>query len=180
MYKESVLEVTRMTYKYYMDIKTIQPHRSRSKKSPFKQGYYEPLFPEKYCGRMPIIYRSSWEYRVCKFLDESSSVIRWGSECIRIPYFSILDEKNHEYFPDFYFEYRVGDTIRKIIVEVKPKKDLTPPEKPKKETPKALFNYQRAGQVYIKNMEKAKACKAYCNLHGMEYKFVTEDSHLNF
>ena len=137
-----------------MDIKAVQPHRYRSKKSPFKQGYYEPLFPEKYCGRMPIIYRSSWEYKVCKFLDESSSVIRWGSECIRIPYFSILDEKNHGYFPDFYFEYRVGDTIRKIIVEVKPKKDLAPPEKPKKETPKTLLNYQRAAQVYIKNMEK--------------------------
>lgn len=163
-----------------MNIKSVQPHSVRSKKSPYKQGYYTPIFPKKYCGRLPIIYRSGWEYKVCKFLDESDCVVRWGSECIRIPYFSMLDEKQHEYFPDFYFEYVNGNTIRKIIVEVKPKKDLMPPEKPKRETPKILMNYQRAAQTYIKNMEKAKACRAYCDLHNMEYKFVTEDSHLNF
>lgn len=163
-----------------MNIKSISPHRTRSKKSPFKQGYYNPLFPEKYCGVPPIIYRSSWEYKVCKFLDESSAVLRWGSECIRVPYFSIIDNKNHEYFPDFYFEYLSGNTVRKIIVEVKPKKDLTPPKKPRTETPKTLMNYQRAAETYIRNMEKAKACKNYCLLHDMEYKFVTEDSKLNF
>lgn len=163
-----------------MNIKSLAPHTIRNRKSPFKQGYYNPLFPAKYCGKMPIIYRSSWEYKVCKFLDESSSVIRWGSECIRVNYFSIIDEKYHEYFPDFYCEYKVGDTIRKIVIEVKPKKDLTPPEKPKRETPKTLENYQRAAKTYIKNMEKAKACKAYCDKCGMEYKFVTEDSKLNF
>ena len=163
-----------------MDIKTLQPHKFRSKKSPFKQGYYMPLFPEKYCGRPPIIYRSSWEYKVCKFLDESQSVVRWGSECIKVPYFSVLDKKYHEYFPDFYFEYKTGDTIRKIIVEVKPKKDLTVPEKPKRETETSLRNYRRAARTYIRNMEKAKACKEYCELHNMEYKFVTEESRLNF
>lgn len=163
-----------------MNIKSLQPHKFRSKKSPFKQGYYNPLFPNKYCGQTPIIYRSSWEYKVCKFLDESQSVTKWGSECICIPYFSMIDNKQHEYFPDFYFEYKTGDKTRKIVVEVKPKKDLTPPVKPKKETPKTLANYQRAAQTYIRNMEKAKACKTYCELHNMEYKFVTEDSHLNF
>lgn len=163
-----------------MDIKSLQPRKSRSGKSPFKQGYYKPLFPLKYCGKMPIIYRSSWEYRVCKFLDESSSVIRWSSECMKIPYYSMLDEKQHEYFPDFYFEYKAGDTVRKIVVEVKPKKDLTAPKKPKNETPKSIANYKRAAETYIKNMEKSRACKAYCDKHGMEYKFVTEESKLNF
>ena len=162
-----------------MDIKNLQP-KARTRKNPFKQGYYNPLFPAKYCGKMPIIYRSSWEYKVCKFLDESSSVIKWGSECIRVNYFSIVDEKHHEYFPDFYCEYKTGDVIRKIVIELKPKKDLTPPVKPKRETLKTLDAYQRQAKVYIRNMEKAKACKAYCDAHGMEYKFVTEDSKLNF
>ena len=99
---------------------------------------------------------------------------------MRVPYVSMIDEKQHEYFPDFYFEYKTGDTIRKIVVEVKPKKDLTPPEKPKRETPKSLENYQRAAKTYIRNMEKARACKAYCDKYGMEYKFVTEESPLNF
>ena len=164
----------------HMDIKTLLPHKFRTGKSPYKQGYYVPLFPEKYCGRSPIIYRSSWEYKVCKFLDESQSVVKWGSECVNVKYFSTLDNRYHDYFPDFYFEYKTGDVIRKIIVEVKPKKDLTPPEKPKKETPKSIENYRKSAQTYIRNMEKAKACKSYCEQHGMEYKFVTEDSHLNF
>ena len=92
----------------------------------------------------------------------------------------MLDNKYHDYFPDFYFEYKTGDKVRKIIVEVKPKKDLTPPKKPKTENAKTMEKYQKEAKTYIKNMEKAKACKTYCEQHNMEYKFVTEDSHLNF
>lgn len=161
-----------------MDIKSLKPRTTKN--SPFRQGIYNPLFPSKYCGKMPIIYRSSWEYKVCKFLDECATVVRWGSECIRISYFSITDEKYHEYFPDFYFEYKTKNGIRKIIAEVKPKKDLTEPKKPKRETEKALENYRYQAKTYIKNMEKAKACRNYCDLHGMEYKFITEDSKLSF
>lgn len=161
-----------------MDIKSLQPRQGKN--TYFKQGFYTPLFPAKYCGKMPIIYRSSWEYKVCKFLDECASVVKWGSECIRIKYFSIIDERYHEYFPDFYFEYKTSNGIRKIIAEVKPKKDLTAPKKPKKETEKSLEKYKYQAKVYIKNMEKAKACRNYCDLNGMEYKFITEDSRLSF
>lgn len=160
-----------------MNIKTLKP---KKKEKGFKQGYYNPLFPEKYCGKLPIIYRSSWEYKVCKFLDECVHVIKWCSETIKIKYFSILDEKYHEYFPDFYFEYKTGDNIRRIIVEVKPKKDLTKPTKPKRNSTKAMENYQYQATTYIRNMEKAKACKQYCDSYGLEYKFVTEDSKLSF
>ena len=161
-----------------MNIKSLQPRYNT--KTHFKQGFYTPLFPAKYCGKLPIIYRSSWEYKVCKFLDECATVLRWGSECIKVSYFSMIDERYHEYFPDFYFEYKTNDGVRKIIAEVKPKKDLTSPEKPKRMTEKAVEKYQYQAKVYIRNMEKAKACRNYCDLHGMEYKFITEDSKLSF
>lgn len=161
-----------------MNIKSLQPKRGNN--THYQQGYYTPLFPAKYCGNLPIIFRSSWEYKVCKFLDECATVVKWGSECIRVRYFSIIDEKYHEYFPDFYFEYKTKDGVRKIIAEVKPKKDLTAPKKPKRETEKTVARYKREAETYIRNMEKAKACRNYCDLHGIEYKFITEDSKLAF
>lgn len=160
-----------------MNIKNLTPH-ARTYGAPFKQGYYEPVNKDKYNGAYPIIYRSSWEYKVCRILDLSDNVVSWGSECLKIPYFSCIDQKYHEYFPDFYFIWKSGDVVKKIVIEVKPKKYLTQPEKPKRITEKSLANYKRDSETYIKNMEKAKACKKYCDEHEMEYKFVTEDSKL--
>lgn len=161
-----------------VDIKSLTPHKQRSKSSPFRQGYYTPVNKEKYIGGYPIIFRSSWEYKMCKILDENPRVIRWGSECIKVKYYSCLDNKEHEYFPDFFFVYNDGGVEKKIVVEVKPKKHLTKPEKPKKITEKSLANYQRDCTTYVKNMEKARACKFYCDQNMMEYKFVTEESNL--
>lgn len=163
-----------------MNIKNLQPNKYRTRKKPFKQGYYNPLYPQKYKGTLPIIYRSSWEYKVCKFLDESNYVIKWGSECLKIPYYSIIDDKQHEYFPDFYFEYKSGDIVKKYVVEVKPKKDITMPIKPNSNNKKDVDAYNKAAKIYIKNMEKVRACKKYCELNNMIFKFVTEDSKLNF
>lgn len=161
-----------------MNIKNLTPHSERTKSSPYIQGYYNPVNKDKYIGLYPIIYRSSWEYKMCKILDESEHVIRWGSECLKIPYYSCLDNKQHEYFPDFYFVYDDNGVEKKIVVEVKPKKYLTPPQKPQRLTEKSLENYKKDSMTYVKNMEKARACKKYCDQNLMEYKFVTEDSKL--
>ena len=34
---------------------------------------YIPIYPEKYCGQYPIICRSSWEYRMCQWLDNNTN-----------------------------------------------------------------------------------------------------------
>ena len=83
-------------------IKELKPKRD----SQFKQGYYIPSYPQKYeTNTKQIIYRSSWEYKLCKWLDLTPEVIEWASEPGAIKYFYTLDKKIHTYYPDFYFAY---------------------------------------------------------------------------
>lgn len=174
-----------MPYKYkvrkrqgLMDIKALKPH-SQSESLKYSQGYYTPVNKEKYCGGYPIIYRSSWELRVCKLLDLSPEVKRWGSECISVKYFSSLDQKYHEYFPDFYFERTDNDgNTKHYVLEVKPKKYLTKPEQPKRVTEKSLKRFKYEAETFVRNTEKARACEMFCKQRGWEYKFVTEDSRI--
>lgn len=146
----------------------------------YKQGYYVPKFPEKYAGTNRIIYRSSWELDFCKWLDLNTNILQWSSEGLAVEYFSQLDQKKHKYFPDFWFVYSQdqGNTKRKFVVEVKPKSKLVPPERPKILTEKAAMRYKTEAEAYIKNMEKAEACRKFCEMNGMSYFFLTEESGL--
>ena len=85
----------------------------------FKQGYYKPSYPDKYkTNTKQIIYRSSWEFKLCKWLDLTPEVIEWASEPVSIKYFYTLDNKVHTYYPDFYFAYKKPDgRIIKYIVD---------------------------------------------------------------
>ena len=83
-----------------MSIKKVKP----TSKSGFKQGYYKPKYPQKYRGEGPIIYRSSWERKFCYWCDHNMDVIYWISEPFSIPYFNLLDNKFHKYYPDFFFK----------------------------------------------------------------------------
>ena len=57
------------------DIKNLKPKYGK-----FKQGYYTPLHPEKYkTNRNQIIWRSSWELKLMKWLDLTPEVIEWDS-----------------------------------------------------------------------------------------------------
>ena len=55
-----------------MSIKKVKP----TSKSGFKQGYYNPINPQKYIGEHPIIYRSSWERKFCHWCDHNEEVIK--------------------------------------------------------------------------------------------------------
>ena len=47
----------------------------------YKQGFYYPKNPNKYVGDVDnIVYRSSWELRVFKWMDDNPSVLEWASE----------------------------------------------------------------------------------------------------
>ena len=137
-------------------------------------GRYIPVNRSKYKGNpLKIFYRSLWERRLMDYCDRNNKVIEWGSEEIAIPYLSPLDEKIHRYFPDFYMMVRQKDqSLKKFIIEVKPKGQLKPPTKtPKKRTRKWL------GQVktYAVNMAKFKSATDYCKDKGFEFKILTED-----
>lgn len=157
-------------------IKDIKPKRGGQ----FKQGYYTPTFPEKYkTNKNQIIYRSSWELKLCKWLDLSPEVIEWASEPLSIKYFYDVDNKMHTYYPDFYFAYRKEDgTIEKYIVEVKPSAQLKKPDEPKRKTANAIKNYNYLMEAFLKNTCKRKYALEWCKLNGYKFKYVTEKSNL--
>ena len=77
------------------------------------KGKFTPQHPEKYKGDATnIIYRSSWEVRVMKYLDNNPAIIWWGSEELHIPYYNPVDKKMHRYFPDFIAKVKRKDTTQ--------------------------------------------------------------------
>jgi len=137
---------------------------------PYK-GTFKPKNPEKYKGDPTnIIYRSSWEVRVMKYLDDNPAVIWWGSEELPIPYYNPIDEKRHRYFPDFIAKVRRKDgTVMTYVIEVKPERETMPPTQKKK-----TKRYLKESYTYIVNQQKWKAADEFCQEHGWEFKILTE------
>ena len=51
------------------------------------KGRFRPKHPDKYKGdSTKIIYRSLWELKVFKWMDEHRDVIWWQSEEVVVPY----------------------------------------------------------------------------------------------
>ena len=136
-------------------------------------GKFIPTNITKYRGDVKkIVYRSLWERRFMVYCDNTSAILEWGSEEVIIPYVSPLDGRRHRYFPDFYIKVRQRDkTIKKMIIEVKPKIQCGPPKTPKRRT-KRYINEVRTWGV---NEAKWNAAIEWCNDRGMEFKILTED-----
>ena len=136
-------------------------------------GRYTPKNIKKYRGNPDkVYYRSLWERNFMVYCDNNSAILEWGSEEVIIPYISPLDGRKHRYFPDFYIKVKQADgSIKKIIIEVKPKKQCKPPDIPKKKT-KRFINEVRTWGV---NKAKWEAAIEWCNDRGMEFKILTED-----
>ena len=92
-------------------------------------GLYKPVNPKKYRGNPTrIIYRSLWERKFMVFCDNNPSILEWGSEEVIIPYRCPTDGRVHRYYPDFYIKVREkSGKLTKYIIEVKPKKQTSPP-----------------------------------------------------
>src|SRR6056300_859553 len=123
-------------------------------------GRYRVKNPEKYKGNHEkVYYRSSWELKFMVYCDNNSAILEWGSEEVVIPYISPLDGRRHRYFPDFYIKVKQADgSIKKIIIEVKPKKYCKPPDIPKRKT-KRFINEVRTWGV---NKAKWEAAIEWC------------------
>lgn len=106
------------------------------------------------------------------YCDANPSIIEWGSEEIVIPYISPVDGKVHRYFPDFYIKYvnKQGQTLREII-EVKPKRQLSPPKQPSRKTKRYLTELT----TYHVNQAKFKAAKNFCEDRKFKFRILTED-----
>lgn len=135
------------------------------------KGRFTPKNPKKYKGDPSnVIYRSSWEVRVMKYLDEHPNVIWWGSEELPIPYLNPVDKRIHRYFPDFIAKMRRSDgTVMTYVIEVKPEKQTQPP----KERRKTKLYLQEA-VTYEINRAKWHAATEFCKDHGWKFQILTE------
>ena len=137
------------------------------------KGRYILTNPKKYKGDSSrIIYRSLWERKFMVYCDTNNSVLEWGSEEVIIPYLSPLDGKVHRYFPDFYIKIRQRNgSIKKMIIEIKPKKQCKPPKPVTRKTRKWLNEIK----TYSINEAKWKSATKWCKNYDMEFKILNED-----
>lgn len=139
---------------------------------PYKTKYI-PENPTKYIGDTnSILCRSLWERKFCKYLDNNKNVVRWAFEAIKIPYLSPVDNKVHNYIPDFIVETKdKNGTVSTTLVEIKPKKQTSSPEKGKKKK-RTLIN---ESVTFAINTAKWNSAKEFCNKHNIQFKILTEE-----
>jgi hypothetical protein len=136
------------------------------------KGKFSPKNPKKYRGDPTgIVYRSLWELKVMKYLDDNRNVLEWCSEEVAIPYISPVDSRPHRYFPDFIVRMLTPDGGTKtVMIEVKPKAQTREPKIPTKKTRKYLTEVMTWGV----NQAKWKAATEYCLDRQWEFKLITE------
>jgi hypothetical protein len=139
----------------------------------FKYGIYQPQHPNKYVGNVnEIMYRSGWERKFMVWLDLSTSISRWSSEPVAIPYINPIDGKIHRYYIDFWVEREDND---KYIVEIKPYKQTQKPTlNENTRSKKKIEQYNNSARNYIINLAKWKAAEDYANKNGIRFLIITE------
>jgi len=137
------------------------------------KGKYKPKHPEKYKGNpVSIIYRSLWERKFMVHCDNSESVLEWSSEEVFLNYYDPTTNRIRRYFPDFLIKVKESNgTIKKYMIEIKPKKQTEPPSKPKRQTKR----YLQEAYEYAKNQSKWAAAREWCADRGYEFKVFTEN-----
>ena len=143
------------------------------------KGRFRPKNPSKYKGDpTKIIYRSSWEFKFFRYVDEHPDVIWWASEEYVIPYMSPIDGKIHRYFPDVVLKKKIpGGSEETIMIEIKPKSQTIPPDITKRnKTPSGRISRRYLNEVktYGINEAKWKAAEKYCADRGWKFFKYTE------
>lgn len=148
-----------------------------SRHARYHQGHYVCRHPEKYVGNHnAIIYRSSLEKKFQLYCDLNPDIIYWNSEEIVIPYYDIVDGKNHRYYVDFWI-VKVDENGKenKYIVEIKPYSKLKRPKlnEDRLDT-RYIKSYNLALEEYAKNIQKWKAAVEYAKARNMKFLIITE------
>lgn len=141
-----------------------------------KTGLFSPQNPQKYVGNCKnIVFRSSWELKLFKYLDRESKVKKWGSEEFSIPYFDPVTQQNRRYFPDVFVivEDKSGNE-RKIVIEVKPHKETIEPIPTTTPTGKPTQSYLYEATTYATNTAKWEAARLFCKNNGIDFLIMTE------
>ena len=143
------------------------------------KGRFRPKNPAKYKGNPTnIIYRSLWELKFFRLVDDHPDVIWWQSEELVGPYRSPIDGKVHRYYPDVIVHMRKRDgSIGTLMIEIKPAGQTRPPDiKKKNATPTGRIStrYLREVKTWGVNEAKWKAARSYCADRGWEFQIWTE------
>ena len=133
----------------------------------YAQGRFQPLNPQKYAGKLPITYRSSWELKFMTNLDEHPSILKWASESIRIPYINPMNpDRVSEYVPDFMIQYIDANGRQFVeLIEIKPASQTT------LEGAGRSAGNQLAVAV---NTAKWEAASAWCAQKGIRFRVLNE------
>lgn len=143
----------------------------------FRQGIFKPSNKEKCINTTPVIYRSYLEARLFKILDSNPNVLHWSSEETIIPYVHPIKTKQTgqktfaRYFVDVFLEMKIGENVKKFIVEIKPEKQT---QKPVKSSKKKTSTIIYENTMYAINIAKWEAATAYAKKKGMEFLIITE------
>jgi hypothetical protein len=143
-------------------------------------GLYTILNPQKYIGdtdKNRIKYLSLWERNCMKFFDSSPSIIKWtaptGNKSLKIPYISPIDNKQHNYIPDFFVKVKTREGIeKKYLLEIKPSKQCEMPNLPK--SGRKTRAYNERVKTYVINKAKWYFAEQWCQKFGYEFKILTE------
>ena len=136
---------------------------------PYKTKFV-PTNKDKYVGNCEkILCKSLWERKLCKYFDNTDSVMKWCYECVKVPYISPVDNKKHTYYPDFLVMLKdKGGSVKTMIVEVKPDKQTKKPTNPKRKS------YKNEVVTFVINEAKWTAAKSVCETNDWEFKLLTE------
>jgi len=142
--------------------------------SKYANGVFTPKNPQKYIGKYPIKYRSSWEISLMSFLDSNDlpNILGWSSESISIPYRNPLTGHWSMYIPDFLVIYMDKNSQKHCdMIEIKPEKEM--PGFAGKVT-------SRTKLIQTINAAKWQAAIAYCVKRGWCFRVMCERDLFSF
>lgn len=146
---------------------------AKSKKRNFHQGTYDVVNKDKYLGtNTSPRYLSSWELQVFKYLDHKPDVIKWGAECVVVPYMHPYKETKSRYIVDVYVEYmNANGEMQKELLEIKPSAQCS---KPVKTARKRKDVYEQEVGTWVVNNAKWEAARNYAKERGVWFRVITE------
>jgi hypothetical protein len=108
-----------------------------------------------------------------KYLDESSSILKWSSEEVVIPYISPKDNLPHRYFMDFWVKSNTKNGVKEFLFEIKPWSQTQLPNPPKS---RKSSKYIKEVETYLVNQAKWESAAAFAKSKNMTFKVITEKS----
>jgi|TARA_Y100000310_G_scaffold339855_1_gene433862 hypothetical protein len=147
-------------------------HIHRHKRSPYKQGIYNPVVREKYKGCKSPEYRSSWELKFFQWCDKNPNVLEWGSESVVVPYKSPVDNRYHRYFIDGIISLKEGNNITRYLIEIKPYNQTVPPIESSRKKRSTIL-YEKV--TYAVNRAKWEAAEKFAKKRNMSFIILTEN-----